>query len=254
MRTLFFILLLFCSTNTYAQTASSFCNKGVSPFSYSSPHYLPVVQMWTQSDIVTGHLVADCAKWFPDNFTLGITLGGSFRYKGSADSLLAQFGKISSLRGVSYWSVTDKRWEILIPDATAMHGPDGEQRADFTLDELRSGKNLYFTQKDNRSSKLVVYRMQVDTSNPKRMLIRIANVSSLYFLMMPIFKANDIQLTYILEPLSPQTWGYFNILGVRNNLGITTANEKNSWINRAVAMYSHFTGIQIEKITPLVQG
>ena len=253
MRALFFILLLFCPTNTYAQTASSFCTKeaSLSHLSLNSP---PIIQTWTQDDITTGRLVADCAKWFPDNFTLGVTLIGSFQYKGSADSLLTQFGNISSLRGVRYWSVTDKRWEILIPEAAALRGPNGGQRADFTLDELRSGKSLYFTQKDNRSSKSVIYRIQADVYTPKKLVIRMENVSSMYFLMIPVFKPGDIKSAYILEQLSPDVWGYSSLLGIRNSLGVITKSQKDSWVNRAVAMYGHFTGVQIDKIKVPVQG
>lgn len=252
MRILFFTLLFFFPLGAYAQDATAFCAPGT-PISYPSPDSPPIARAWTKSDIMAGIVAAECAKWLPDNFPLKIALTGSFRHKGNASDLLARFGKISSLRGVQYWSVTDNRWETLVTAAAALNGLNGAQRPDFTPNELKIGNDFYFTQKDNRSSRPVVYRMQIDTHTPKKLVIRISNASSLYFLMIPFLKPGDIKFTYVLEQLSPKTWGYFSLMGLRNNMEITTINQNSSWINRAVAMYGHFSGVQIDQEPPLIR-
>ena len=235
------------------KSASSLCDAGTSLI-YPSPGSPPIVQTWAKADALAGRIATDCTKWLPNNLNLTIALAGSFRYDGSATGLLKRFGKPSSLRGIRYWSTSDKRWQILITDAAAIRGPEGGARTDFTLDELKSGATLYFSQKDNRSSKPMIYSMQIDASMPKKMIIRVTNTSSLYFLAIPILKPGDIQSTYILGQLSPKVWGYLNLLSIGNGWGAPpSGSQKDSWINRAVALYGHFTGVQVEKMPPLVR-
>lgn len=230
------------------KSASALCAEGTS-FSYPSPGSPPAVQSWTQADMKAGLIAADCAKWLPDDFSTAVALAGSFRYEGNAAGLLKRFGNISSLRGMRYWSITDKKWQVMITDASAIRGPEGEPRRDFTLAELKSGKPLYFVQKDNRSPKPITFLMQIDGETRKKQVVRISNVSSLKILMIPVLKQGDIQSVYILEQLSPRVWGYFSVLGIRSSFSIFSGSQKDSWINRTVAIYSHFTGIQADKMS-----
>ncbi len=196
-----------------------------------------------------GRIAADCAKWLPDNFSTAVALTGSFRYEGNAASLLKRFGDISSLRGVRYWSIPDKKWQVMITDASALRGPDGGPRPDFTLAELKSGRPLYFVQKDNRSPKPITFLMQIDGQMRKKQVVRISNIRGLKILMIPVLKQGDIQSAYILEQLSPGVWGYFSVLGVRSSFSIFSGSQKDSWISRAVAIYGHFSGIQPDKMS-----
>ena len=53
-----------------------------------------------------------------------------------------------------YWSTTHKQWKTLIVDAHALTGLQTHQRRDdFTPDEMKEGKILYFEQVDNLSGK-----------------------------------------------------------------------------------------------------
>ena len=107
-----------------------------------------------------------------------VALAARFSYGGSSDALLAHFGAISTLKGLRYWSVTEGGWRTLITSATALSGPDLDHpRPDFTLAEMRSGKELYFAQGDSRAAGDVVYRMRVGEVSPTRLIVAIENVT-----------------------------------------------------------------------------
>ena len=107
--------------------------------------------------------------------------------------LLARFGAIPELRGVQYWSVSDKRWRVLITEAAALNGPDLKRhRSDFTPAEMMSGEALYFAQDDSRSQGEIICRMQVRESSPDRLILEVENVSpAKAFLMTPPFYQAD---------------------------------------------------------------
>jgi hypothetical protein len=105
------------------------------------------------------------------------------------------------------------------------------------VDELKSGRDLYFVQRDNRSSGDVIYRMRVEELSVDRFVITIENVSTVWLLVFPIFAAGDLESTYILQRLSPNVWGYYSLWGVR--AGQIADGQEASYVNRAKAIYHH---------------
>ena len=66
--------------------------------------------------------------------------------------------------------MTEGGWRTLITSTTALSGPDLDHpRPDFTLAEMRSGKELYFAQGDSRAAGDVVC--------PTRLIVAIENVT-----------------------------------------------------------------------------
>jgi hypothetical protein len=153
------------------------------------------------------------------------------------------------LRGVKYWSVWDKRWLTFITGATALGSPDPTQtRADFSVAELKRGRDVYFDQRDSRSAGAVVYRMRLLGSGPGGLVVTVANVSPIRFLLLDLFDPGDLQTTYFLQPLSPGVWGYYGLWGART--GMLTRGHDASSINRAIAVYRHFAGIPTDRVPP----
>jgi hypothetical protein len=106
-----------------------------------------------------------------------VAIAAQFYYGGTKGDLLARFGTISTLPNVKYWSVTENDWRTLITHAAALRGPDlSESRADFTGTELKNGKDLYFTETDNRLGEPVIYRMR---ATAKGEIMRIEAVSQI---------------------------------------------------------------------------
>ena len=59
--------------------------------------------------------------------------------------------RFGAIKGRQYWSVAEGAWRILITEATSLDGHNLEgPRPNFTLSALRSGKDLYFAQRESR--------------------------------------------------------------------------------------------------------
>ena len=213
----------------------------------------PTARSWRAGDIATGWVPAACIGWASRRFTVLTALAGQFQYDGSVDDLLAKFGAQSAWRGIKYWSVTDGRWDTLITDATALDSSDHQQRrTDFTLPELKSGTDLYVSQKDNRSADAVIYRMKVTAVESNRLVVTIENVSAVSLFIFTLFDPGDLESTYIFEKLAPTKWGYYSLSGVREG-AVAIGNHEASYLNRAAAIYRHLVGIPGDQEPPLAR-
>lgn len=221
---------------------------------FPRPEESPVLNGWAQKKLITDAHALNCASLFPGDFTLYLTLTGSFRDQAAADSVLRRFGVISALQGVRYWSVKDGGWQTLIKEAAAVTAPTGKQkRPDFSLEELKGGNDLFYEQQDNRSAGKVIYRLRVLDAGPDKLMIVMENVSSVRFLFIPIFAPHDLQFLYIMQKTSPGVWGYYSLAAVRGIWAATTPNGKKSYINRAVAMFRHIAGIPTDQNPPFIR-
>lgn len=202
----------------------------------------PIALNWHNGDLDPGWLPAPCVSWATRPFTVLTALAGKFAFAGSSEDLLLRFGGFSTWRGILYWSVTDKRYEPLVNDAGALSGPDASQRrADFTLGELRAGTDLFFLQRDNRSSG-VVYRMHLIAIGQEHLVIGVENVSSVSVFIFTAFDPGDLQSTYVFTRLGPNTWGYYSLSGAREGAALLGSHGA-SYLNRAMAIYRHLTGL-----------
>ena len=221
---------------------------------FPPPEVSPIFNGWVQKKLITDARALDCASLFPGDFTLYLTLAGSFRDQATADIVLRRFGAISTLQGVRYWSVKDGSWQTLIKEASAVTASTGKQtRPDFSIEELKSGNDLFYEQQDNRSGGKVIYRLRVLDAGPDKLMITMENVTSVRFLLIPIFAPHDLQFLYIMQKTSPGVWGYYNLAGVRGFWATTTQNGEKSYINRAVAMFRHIAAIPTDQNPPFMR-
>jgi len=223
---------------------------GPSPYpAFAEP---PNARIWRAGEIAPDWAPADCIGWAADSFTVLTAIAGNFRFDGSIDDLLARFGALSKWRGITYWSVTDGSWQTLIADAAALDGSNHQQRrADFTLPELKSGSELYFLQKDNRSADPVIYRMRVTAIEPNRLVVAIENVSAVSLFVFTLFYPGDLKSTYIFKKVSQAGWGFYSLSGVRESAAVI-GNHEASYLNRAAAIYRHLVGISGDQEPPLL--
>jgi hypothetical protein len=221
---------------------------------FPRPEDSPVLNGWPQKNLITDAHALDCAGLFPGDYNLYLTLAGSFRDRAAADVVLRRFGAISTLQGVRYWSVKDRGWQTLIKGAAAVTGPAGKQiRPDFSLQELKGGHDLFYEQQDNRSAGKVIYRLRVLDSGPDKLMIAMENITSVRFLLIPIFAPHNLQFLYIMQETSPGVWGYYNLTAVRGIWATPTPNGEKSYINRAVAMFRHIAGIPTDQNPPFIR-
>jgi hypothetical protein len=217
---------------------------------YPGPNDPPNVKAWSKSALGRDWKPPACAGWSEAGFTTLITIVARFRYNSGSEGLLRHMGAISGLVGTRYWSTTHKQWRTFIIDAHALTDSQrGQRREDFTANEMKGGKDLYFEQTDNLAGK-AVYRMHIAEASANRLVFEIENATTMRHLMVPVLRAGEMQSVYFLDRESDDVWRYYSIMRTaRNANGLIAANESSS-VNRAVAFYRHIIGIPTDQEPP----
>jgi hypothetical protein len=234
-----------------ADTLHAVCGTRPRP-GYPAATAPPVVQVWRATRLATSESsrLPECTGLRSRDFAVLVEVVGSAQYHGSADDLLARVGAISAWRDMRYWSVTDGRWQPWIIEATALVSRHVRQpRADFTVAELRSGHDLYFAQRDNRSAHAVVYRLQLDTREATRLVLSLENVSRVRLWFLTAFAAGDLQSAVVLERLAPTLWGYYSLAGIRPS-ALALEGHEQSYVQRALALYRHLLHVPTAQEPP----
>jgi hypothetical protein len=149
-----------------------------------------------------------------------------------------------------YWSTTHKQWQTLIVDAYALTGSQsGQRREDFTSDEMKEGKVLYFEQVDNLSGK-AVYRMHIVEASASRLVFDVENVSTMRYFFIPIIHPGELKSMYFLDRESDNVWRYYSIVRTGKNANGLIAGNESSSVNRAVAFYRYLVGIPTTQEPP----
>ena len=158
--------------------------------------------------------------------------------------------RFRTFRGTRYWSTTHKQWQTLIVDAYASTGPPADQRRkDFSPDEIAEGKYLYFQQADNLSGK-ATYRMRILSASPDRLVFDSENITTMHYLLIPLFHPGDIQSIYFLERESQGIWRHYSIARTGKQASLLTSGHEASLVNRAVATFRYLAGIPADLEPP----
>ena len=225
---------------------------------YPDSEHSPVVKVWDRSDLGRDWIPPACIGWAEPGFSTLVVTAARFRDPSGAEGLLRRVGAISQLAGVRYWSTTHQRWETLIVDAHAVAGLPGSalpgstndrRRADFSPKELSDGGSVYFEQSDNLSGR-ATYRLRVLSASSERLVFETENVSTIRFLLVPLFQPGEIQSIYFLQQESADVWRYYNIIRMGKNASRFAMGRPASSINRAVALFRHWAGIPTDREPP----
>lgn len=210
----------------------------------------PNVRAWKGSK--QGVRIASSCVGIPDGeFKRVVAVSGAFQFDGDADKLIARIGAVSAMKGVRYWSVTDKKWRELITHSAAVDSPSAAQRrADFSAAEMKQGKDLFYVQRDSRSTGEVVYRMRVLEAARDRWVIETENLSPVRSYIVTLFKPGELRTIHYLTRQSSGVWNYYalTLMGASQSDGHTP-----SLINRAVALYRYVAGQQTDQEPPLAR-
>ena len=211
---------------------------------------LATVKSWSKSDFGHDWKPPACTGWSEVGFTTLVTIAARFSHTAEAEGLLRHIGAISELSGMRYWSTTHKQWRTLIVDAHALtDSQSGHRRKDFTFDEMKEGKVLYFEQVDNLSGK-AIYRMHIVEASASRLVFGIENVSTMRHYFIPILHAGELQSMYFLDRESDKVWRYYSIVRTGKNANGLIAGNESSSVNRAVAFYRYLVGIPTSQEPP----
>jgi hypothetical protein len=208
------------------------------------------VKSWSKYELGRTWKPPACTGWTAVGFTSLVTTVARFRYTSEEEGLLRHFGAISALTGMRYWSTTHKQWQTLVVGAYALTGSQlGQRREDFTPDEMREGKIVYFEQVDNLSGK-AIYRMHIAEASADRLVIDVENVSTMHYLFIPLFHPGELQSIYFLDRESENVWRYYSIVRTEMNANRMIVGNESSAVNRAVAFYRYFVGIPTDQEPP----
>jgi len=195
-----------------------------------------------------------CRGWRSGAFKLQVALAGSFRHDGTADDLLSRFGRVSEMRNIRYWSVSDQAWRPLIQDAGALEGPEpAQRREDFAIGDLKAGGAFHFLQVETRLSVPIVYRMRILELRPDRVVVETENVTAVRIGLIPIVQPGETRAVHVLIRLSPGLWGYYLLALSGQDAPLFLRVRDESLINRASALYRHIAGIPTDREPPLAR-
>jgi len=225
------------------------CNMGAVP-PYPALDDAATVKSWNKSELGDEWKPPACTGWTSLGFTTLVVTFARFRHTSGVTGLLRHFGAISELTGIRYWSTTNQQWQTLVKDAHALTGLEPSQRRrDFTPDEMREGKVLYFEQVHNLAGN-AVYRMYIATASRDRLVIHVENVSTMHYLFIPLFHPGELQSIYFLDRESENVWRYYGMVRTGTKANQMIAKNESSAINRAVAFYRYFVGIPTDREPP----
>ena len=227
------------------------CGSALAP-AYPPPGESPIVKVWHEKDLKRSDWEPPhCAGWAPlSHSKLVLAMAGSFRFNGTVDELVARIGAISTLRGVRFWSVTEKTWRPFVVDASALSGFDPRnRRPDFLVTEMTAGSELYYWEKQARSGS-IVYRMTVLERSPARTVVATENLSPVRFLFLTLFAPGAIQSVTCVELISPGVWGAYILVRTGAGASALASGHDASYVNRAIAIYRHLAGIPTDEEPP----
>lgn len=237
------VALVLASHLAIADEAQPPCKGSASFTQYALVGEAPIVQTWPDLESARLSVLPGCVIWPTSGSRLIVAVAGRFRSVDDVNGLLARFGAVSNLPSMRYWSVTDRSWRPLVTSSTALVAAmAGQPRGDFTSSELRSGRDLYFSQKDSRGASEAVYRMRARESSAERIVLDTDNVTPIRWWGLTLFGPGDLRSVYILERQEPGIWSYYSLTRIAGKSWLSGDHDK-SYINRIVAMYRHLAGI-----------
>ena len=208
----------------------------------------PAIKVWDRSSLGRDWTPPACLGWSAPGFTTLVSTVARFRAN-DMEGLLHRIGGISGLTGIRYWSTTHHNWRTLIVSASALAGPRGSARPDFSAADLTPGSIRYFQQTDSLSGK-ATYKMQIVSVSPDRLVFETENVTGLHYMLVPLFPPHELQAIYFLERESPDIWRYYSIARTGKDASNLAAGHDASAVNRAVAFFRYFAGIPTDQEPP----
>ena len=244
------VVLLLCQAHGIAQSGPQPpCGNEPAP-PYPGLDGSAAVKSWRQSDLGRDWKPPACTGWTEVGFTTLVSTAATFRHTSGTEGLLRHIGAVSALRGTRYWSASQKKWDTLIDDASALTGAQkGGRRKDFTPGEMKAGSLLYFEQADNLSGK-AVYRMRLLEVSDRRFVFNIENVGTMRYLFITAFPPGEMQSAYFLDRESDNVWRFYSLVRTGKHANGLIAKNESSAVNRAVAFYRHLVGIPTAQEPP----
>jgi hypothetical protein len=185
-----------------------------------------------------------------DSAATWVTVASYVQTSNSLKGFIERLGSISTLSTVQYWSTTEQKWRPMVTSASAISSVNSRlPRADYSLTELTTGTDLYYSVTDSRSGHPVAYRLRVLQDQPTELLAETANVDAIRQWGITVYAADGLHTLYFLKKQSAGVWAYYSITRVLPHTFLAAGHDK-SVINRAIALYRHIVGLPTDAEPP----
>jgi len=95
--------------------------------------------------------------------------------------------------------------------------------------------------------------MRILSAAADRLVFETENVTTVRYLLMPLFHPGDIQSIHFLEREPEDVWRYYSIMRTGKNSSSLIPGKEASAVNSAVAFYRHLAGIPTDKEPPAMR-
>jgi hypothetical protein len=185
-----------------------------------------------------------------DSAATWITVASTVQTSDGQNAFIERFGSVSTLLTVRYWSTSEQKWRPLVSSASAIVSTNATTpRADYSLAELVTGEDRYYSVTDSRSGRAVTYRLRLWTSQPTGFVVESANVDAIRQWGITLYDPGGLHTLYFLKKQSPNVWTYYSITRLLPKSFLADGHDK-SFINRAVALYRHVVGLPTDAEPP----
>lgn len=215
-----------------------------------TPTQHPTVEIWFGDDLEAWTPPA-CTGWAARRFTVLVETNGETALTGAPSDLLARLARISDLKTIRYWSTTRDRWRDLIPDATALSGPDPAlRRPDFGEAELRAGA-IYFWQEENTPLGAVTYRMATRVVDARTVVVEIKNALPARAALFASVPPGHHEFLYRFHRRDDGRWSLYGLMRSGSGPRLIARAGRKSYGNRAVALFRYLAGERTDGAPPL---
>jgi hypothetical protein len=210
----------------------------------------PNIRLWPPEALGKDWQPPACTGW-PKGAALVVALAGNLTGPQNGDDLLARLGRISALTTVRYWSVTTKRWTPLFVRTIALAKRDATAtRADFSPDEIRSGREFYFLSSDNRSTGATITHAAVKELDSTHIVLEMVNVSPIRWFGLTLVPPGGMRTLYFLDRQADSAWHFYSLSRIETSSLLSRFIPRASYINRAAAMYRYAAQIPTDGEPP----
>ena len=248
MRSLFVALLATVLSGVAAHAAAEprlDCGAAAAP----SPQH-PTVGIWFGDDLAAWAPPA-CTGWPARPFTVLVEMNGETALTGGPTGILARLARVSDLTAIRYWSTTRSRWRELIPDATALSGPNpAQRRPDFGEADLRAGP-IFFWQEENTPLGSVTYQMAATVVDARTVVVEINNALPARATLFASVPPGHHEFLYRFHRRDDGTWSLYGLMRSGSGPRLIARAGRKSYGNRAVALFRYLAGESTDGAPPL---
>jgi hypothetical protein len=216
----------------------------------ATPTQHATVEIWFGGDL-GDWAPPTCTGWSARPFTVLVEAFGDTALTGGPSAILARLARISDLTTILYWSTRRERWRDLIPDATALSGPDpAHRRTDFDEAELRAGP-IFFWQEENTPLGAVTYRMSARIVDAQTVVVEINNALPTRAKLFASVPPGHHEFLYLFRQLDNEMWSLYGLMRSGSGPRLVARAGRKSYGNRAVALFRYLAGERTDGAPPL---